>query len=305
MHETEVEMALAMGGRRLNDDVIGLLFALREVGDCVAITRNQCASVEACGRFEGQTIGMDTCDVNGEFITLRAFVPRWSIVIALDSTGDEPRRIRVFDKFGLPIHEVRSNDSDGRMWDAIVLNRLATTPLEITPTAPSSTELPDHDVDRQGLMAVWNTGIDTFEWSHVLANCSARPVQALRVAPEARARHVPNDAIEHVLKHAEEIAIDIANPGCEQTFVAGAKRVLIEGPSLHVVEENVTVHLSRDRVESTWVVRKRSASGILSWLELYAHGELIARIRNRRAGSELVDSSDWRHLLDRIGSVRR
>lgn len=311
---TEAELVATSLGEvavRLDSNAADLLHALTEVGRCMALTRNQHAVSEVRGTYGGIELGAHAGQVIGERIDLRVFLQHWRSAFAIDEPhpqrrGERRRSIHVFDATGTAVHKIYLEpDGDAKTWDAVVATRTVAQPLVVEPAPPRRRERPDAAVDRGPLIAAWDAMTDTHEFIHLLQRYGVTRTQALRLAGEARARRVRDDAIDHVLRDVaetgERIMIFVGNRGCIQVFSGEIHRVVRHGPWLNVLDANFNLHLRTEDIASSWVVGKPTRSGVVSSLELYdADGETIACVFRKRDDRGRAEDEAWRARLDRL-----
>ena len=75
------------------------------------------------------------------------------------------------------------------------------------------------------------------------------------------------------------------------------------GPWVNVLDPGFSLHLREDRVAQTWLVRKPTADGIVTSVELFdAQGETIAMFfGERKPGTPEI--APWRELLAALPGV--
>ena len=306
-----VATALGTTAVRLDTDAASLVHALCEVGRCMALTRNEHAVSEVRGRYGGVELGAHAGQVIGEHIDLRVFLGQWRHAFAIDEPhpqkdGARRRSIHVFDGTGTAVHKIYLEpDGDVRAWDAIVASRTTTLPLVLEPAPPRRPERPDDAIEIEPFLAGWDAMQDTHEFFHLLAKHTVSRTQALRLAGDARARHVANDSLSAVLHDAaetgEKIMIFVGNRGCIQVFSGAVHRIVKHGPWLNVLDPGFNLHLRDDRVASSWVVAKPTRAGTVRSLELFdKDGETIALVFRKRDDRESPEDPAWHGLLDRL-----
>ena len=81
------------------------------------------------------------------------------------------------------------------------------------------------------------------------------------------------------------------------------QHVKVVGPWLNVLDAGFNLHLRTDRVASAWVVRKPTADGVVTSLELFdAAGETIAMFfGKRKPGSP--EMAEWQATIEALFPV--
>ena len=151
-----------------------------------------------------------------------------------------------------------------------------------------------------GFHAGWDALEDTHEFFGLLRRFGLGRVQALRLAGPDRARPVAASALSTVLRSAAgsglPIMVFVGNRGCIGIHTGPVHRIKAMGPWLNVLDPGFNLHLREDRIATAWVVRKPTADGIVTSLELFdAAGETIAFLFGRRKPSE-PELDGWRAL---------
>ena len=72
------------------------------------------------------------------------------------------------------------------------------------------------------------------------------------------------------------------------------------GPWVNVLDPGFNLHLREDHIASAWVVKKPTADGLVTSLELFdAQGETIAMFFGERKPGKR-ESCEWRALIDNL-----
>ena len=278
-----------------------VLARLPEVGEVMALTRNDTAVHEKVGRFAPPGIDGALGQVVGD-IDLRLFLQHWRFGYALSEDGRDS--LQFFDAAGTAIHKVyRREATDAAAFERIVADFADpdAAPARFEPAAPPKAERPDADVDVAGLRAAWSALRQTNLFFGLMRQFQVTRAQAMRLAGADFARAVPASAARAVLEAAAStglpVMVFVGNRGCLQIHSGPVQRVETVGPWLNVLDPDFNLHLRVDQVTGAYVVRKPSALGDIHALELYdAGGELAAQIFGHRhdRGEE---RADWRALV--------
>jgi putative hemin transport protein len=110
--------------------------------------------------------------------------------------------------------------------------------------------------------------------------------------------HAARVLLEGAAANGTPIMVFVGNPGVIQIHGGPIKRVAVLGPWLNVLDPRFNLHLREDAIAEAWAVRKPTADGLVSSLELYANdGELIAQFFGQRKPGQ-PERCAWRQLLD-------
>ena len=295
-------------GTRLAGDWRELIGVLPTLGRCLALTRNEQAVSEVRGEYGGVQLDGHVGQVIGKEIDLRVFLRAWKYGFALDEAGK--RSLQFFDASGTAVHKLflepqASVEAFEKIRAAFAAP--AGTPLELdvapAPPSPRATERPDDAVDMITLRRRWDAMLDTHEFFHVLRDLDVTRQQALRLAGRERAHPVANRALGELLhvmaRTGARLMLFVASPGVLQVRSGAIVNVQRVGEWLNVLDPEFNLHVREDGIAASWVVRKPTASGMVTSLELFdAGGEnlLLAFAKRDDRGAQ-AEPDWWRELL--------
>lgn len=312
-------VASAIGGdgavqsKRLAYKATELLPKLTPLGPLKTITRNEAAVIEIEGTYAnfeffekhgmGQAVGA---------IDLRIFLRHWHKGFwMLEETKRGPREsLQFFDASGQAIHKVHvTPKSDAAGFRALVLAHLAEdqTPSESVEPAPAKpAELADADVDVAGFRKGWSEMKDTHAFFGLMNRFKLSRTQALRLAGEEYSQALPVDCLGTLLDKAAAIELPImffvGNPGLIQIHTGPVRKIVTMDDWWNVLDPSTNLHVRRELVHSAWIVRKPTADGIVTSVELYdAAGESILYVFGERKPGQ-VEKPAWRELAESLRS---
>lgn len=282
-----------------------VLARLPEVGEVMALTRNEACVHELTGRFNPPEIEGAMGQVVGE-IDLRLFLRGWAFGYMLDEeTRSGPRRsLQFFDASGMAVHKVYATQgTDADAFARIVADFADddAAPARFSPPAVRAADRPDAEIDVAGLRAAWEGLGHTHEFFALLRRFKVGRGQAMRLAGPALAQPAPAGAARDVLERAAAadlpVMVFVGNAHCVQIHSGPVRRIEVMGPWVNVLDPKFNLHLREDRIAAAWVARKPSVNGDIHSLELYdADGDVIAQVFGLRVagGRELPE---WRALV--------
>lgn len=294
---------------RLRPPFADLLRRMPEVGDVLALTRNDACVIESRGTFAPPEIEGTMGQVVGA-IDLRLFLRNWRHGYAYREEPESGPRtgLLFFDAAGTAVHEIYGPTP---ALAAIVADCAdpAAAPADFSapafvPIPDAATERPDADIDRAGLVAAWAALRHTHEFFGLLRRFGVSRLQAMRLAGPEFARPVAASAARSILGAvsggALPVMVFVGNPGCVQIHSGLVHRVEVMGPWLNVLDPAFDLHLREDRVASAWIVRKPSVNGDIHALELYdAKANVVCQLFGQRLAGQ-TERADWRALVARI-----
>jgi putative hemin transport protein len=142
----------------------------------------------------------------------------------------------------------------------------------------------------------------------MLQDLGAGRVQALRLIGEDWAYRVENDSFQLALNMAANAELPImifaGNAGVIQIHTGPVQQLKRTGPWFNVLDADFNLHLREDRIAQSWVVKKPTADGIVTSLELYdANNNQIAWMFGaRKPGQPELEA--WRALVGALADKR-
>lgn len=298
---------------RLAGDFKSLLVDLKEMGYVMALTRNEACVHERKGVYENITFydgphNMGVA-VNPD-IDLRFFMNQWAHGLAVIMDRGKMGKLYSFQFFnenGEAVHKVFSTPkSDLGSYDKIVekYRAEAQEPLYNLPKAEAqhTTEIPDQDIDVASFQSEWLGLQDTHDFFGMVRKYELSRTQALRLAPAGHSEEVPIDSVEKVLEYCAEENVSIMcfvnSKGCIQIHTGPVNKLKRMNQWYNVLDPTFNLHLDTDQVKQAWVVRKPTADGMVTSLELFdADGQLVVYFfGERKPGKPELDG--WRAAID-------
>lgn len=298
---------------RLQADDWGDIFrGLRGVGRVMVLTRNDSCVHEKKGWFEGVNLSPTMGAIVGGAIDLRVFLThfRHGFAVVEEGHGQQRESLQFFDGDGTAVHKVyRLEQTDGPAWQQLVARHTAADQapgMAVQPVAdPLPRTLADGAVDAEALRAGWRAmGYGPHEFYGLLKRLRTTRLQALHVVGDEFARRAGGDAAGRVLREAARtglpIMVFVGSPGLVQIHSGPVRAVEPTGPWLNVLDEDFNLHLRLDQVAESWVVKKPTADGPVTSLELYdAQGGQIVQFFGQRLPGR-PEIAAWTRLADSL-----
>ncbi|MBA3711273.1 MAG: hemin-degrading factor [Pyrinomonadaceae bacterium] len=289
---------------------------LKALGGVMALTRNNEAVHERKGAYSRTELfpSHKMGQVLDEGIDLRLFFTTWAHAFALDAEGKNGKRkrsIQFFSASGEAIHKIFLQDeSDTRAFDDYVARFISddqSPAINVAPAPSHEPERADEEIDVAAFREAWSKLQNTHEFFGLTRKFGVTRTQALRLAAPDMAHQVENSSLRRVLEQAAESALPImvfvGNPGCIQIHSGTVKNIKPLHEWLNVLDADFNLHVREDLIHSSWVVRKPTAEGIMTSLELYnTAGEQIALLFSKRKDYK-EESDKWRALLAALPEV--
>jgi len=294
---------------RLRDDFKGLLHELHKLGRVMALTRNNEIVHERKGVYENAETEMPhgmALFVNPD-IDLRIFTRCWHFGFA--ATVENPRgtlqSLQIFDSDGTAVHKIYLTDeSDRDAFEKLVEKFRAdeqTSDLPVSPKPARKEDLPDSEIDVEGFRKAWTELKDTHDFFPLLGKFRVGRKQALRLAEDKFAREVPADSFKYLLTEARDrkvpIMVFVGNDGIIQIHTGEVENVLEARGWFNVMDEKFNLHIDQEKLGAAYVVRKPTADGIVTSLELFNEsGRDVALFFGKRKPG-IPEREDWRELI--------
>ncbi|KKB09890.1 hemin-degrading factor [Devosia chinhatensis] len=309
---SEAELVAAEVGRsavRLRPDVEVLLNGLTAVGEVMALTRNESAVHEKIGPYEKIVTGPMASMVLGEQIDLRIFPKRWAHGYAVEKTNDDGtvrRSLQFFDAQGMAAHKVHARPAtDLEAWSLLVENlRHPEQSDRIAVSQPTVAEALGDPASLASLREHWAAMTDTHQFFPMLRKLNLPRLDALEMVGEDYAWQLDHAAVKCLFDQSAAgqlpIMVFVGNHACIQIHAGPISKVAPMGPWLNVMDETFHLHLRLDQVVSAWAVRKPTADGHVTSVELYdADRELIIQFfGQRQEGTD--ERAPWRSLVETL-----
>lgn len=303
------------GGVRLGDGSSGDIFrALPDIGRVMVLTRNESCVHEKKGWFEGVHLGEAMGAVVGGAIDLRVFLTHFKhgYAVTEESHGRHLESLQFFDGDGVAVHKVyRLEQTDGEAWRQLVSNFTAaeqTARMAVQEVAdPLPRLLSDADVDVASLRAGWRAmGYGPHELYGLLKRHQVTRLQSLRLVGPEFARKADNQAAERILHEVSRSGLPImvftGSPGLVQIHSGPVCNIKSMGNWLNVLDDGFNLHLRADHIAETWIVKKPTADGPVTSLEMYDAdgGQIVQFFGQRLPGRPEIKA--WTRLADSMAA---
>jgi putative hemin transport protein len=307
---SECELVASLVGTvatRLNCDWVNILQRVKSIGRVMALTRNDAVVHERKGVYLDTSAQGAMGLVLGDDIDLRLFFSNWHYGYALTEMDGAitKRSIQFFDDAGDAVHKIfLQAESDVDEFEMVVEQFRADNQApgeRVNVRKPPAVLPPNTTVDVIQFRAAWANLQDTHEFFGLLKKFSVPRTQAFRLAEPQFAYEVSLNAAREMLHAAAlakaEIMCFVAHIGCIQIHTGAVSNIQVMGPWLNVLDPDFNLHLREDMIHEAWVVKKPTADGIITSLELFdRYGvQLVQFFGKRKPGQP--EREDWREIV--------
>ncbi|MGD9538203.1 MAG: hemin-degrading factor [Alphaproteobacteria bacterium] len=295
---------------RLNNDWPTLIGALGDLGQVMALTRNDHAVHEKIGRYERISVSSDGTRglVTGPDIDLRLRLSRWRFAYAVTEESRNASRLSLqfFDPSGTAVHKIFLRDNSNR--DGFI--RLVAAhaaprqhPGEIVETRrPRRPAPPEDAVDAATLKERWASLNDVHEFAAMLKAFGFERTRAFRlIGPEYAERLAPSSfvsALEAVAAERLPVMVFVPSGGVVQIHTGPIEILKRVGPWFNVLDPHFNLHLRDEAIADAWLVRKPTRDGAITSLEIFDENErqIGWMFGHRERGAP--EREEWRRVLD-------
>ncbi|WP_374651756.1 hemin-degrading factor [Dongia sp.] len=306
-----VASALGQGTVRLTDDWKALFSQFPKLGRVMALTRNEEAVHERRGAYEQASFDGHVGLVLGPDIDLRIFLNHWRYAFAVEEAGRKglQRSLQIFDSSGTAVHKIYAEAStDLAAWAQLVGDHAmpGVAPLPDIKPADRNGSPKQHEVDRAAFLDEWAAMQDTHEFFGFLRRHRIEPTDAFRLAEGRFTTRLEGSGTHELLTRAAArevpIMVFVGNPGIIQIHTGPVQRIERVGDWLNVLDAEFNLHLREDRIAETWLVRKPTADGTVTSVELFnpAGGRIGSFFGKRKPGEPELGA--WRELAEGLAT---
>lgn len=287
--EAQLVAAHVGHGATMIDATPDRLFPLiRDLGDVMALTRNDSCVHERRGVYSDYRSGPHAAMVLDPEIDLRIFPSHWVHGFAVVEQGEDgPKRsLQIFDAAGDAVHKVHLKpESDVAAFDRLVATLgLPDQPQTLTLSPRSLPEGPKGNPARaDDLRRDWDAMTDTHQFHAMTRRLKMNRLGAYMLAGDQRAARIATDSITRALHAAAEggipLMIFVGNQGCIQIHGGPIAKVVPMGPWINVMDPRFNLHLRTDHIAQVWRVWKPTRTGDAISVEAFdEQGALILQI---------------------------
>lgn len=289
----------------LDGDFRELIKEVGSLGHVMALTRNDHVVHERKGVYEHISFNNHVGLVLGEDIDLRLFLGDWKFGFAV--AENDRFSLQFFNSFGEAAHKIYLTEkSNKEAYDALVAKYLAAdqdvTLFIAAPKEKSGESETPADIDRAAFQEEWLALKDTHDFFTLLRKYKLTRKQALRNAPEGYAHQIKPESMKPVFEAASAsglpIMVFVSNPNCIQIHTGPIHKIFVMGPWLNIMDPEFNLHLREDAIDEAWVVRKPTADGIVTGIELIDEdGVMFNQIFGKRKPG-IPELPEWPALIE-------
>jgi putative hemin transport protein len=286
--------------------------AVSELGEVMALTRNESAVHERVGTYGEYHSGPHASMVLGKEIDLRIFAKHWvhGYAVEVETEKGVQRSLQVFDAAGDAVHKVFLREASNLdKWDDVRRG------LEFTDSSASLSVKPRKSTEaakanpekRDLLLQEWGRMTDTHQFMRLTSKLGINRLGAYRMIEGTPwVRKLAPQAVDGLLQAtsaaSQDVILFVGNPGNIQIHWGGLQNIRPMGPWFNVLDERFNLHLRGDHVAEVYAIEKPTKRGAAISLEAFdKDGMLIAQVFGQRH-PKTNDLSTWMEIMGNLPS---
>jgi len=273
-----------------------LIAHVQNLGEVMALTRNDSCVIEKVGVYENYRGGPHATMVLNKEIDLRMFPKHWAYAFAVEQKTDKgtKRSLQVFDAAGDAVHKIYLRpDSNLDEWEVLKTALLHEEQSELLDVAPRKATDPARGTPDQAdqLRAEWDKMTDTHQFIRFVHKMKMNRLGAYRHvgAPYVRALDVGavEEAITGLAGTGIETFLFAGNLGCIQIHHGAIENVKQVGPWFNILDPGYDLHLRTDHITEVYAVTKSTRDGPTISIEAFdADGMIILQLFGSRRSKD-------------------
>jgi len=313
-----IDEQLGLKSLRLTTEFSNLLKDLVGLGYVMNLTRNEFAVHECKGEYQNVNIHgkMGLVIADDKKIDLRLFLSQWRSVYAVHEELSKSDRysLQFFDRSGTAVQKIFLQETSNVEHYQYILQRYLDenqySPIEYVDevskeeSADTADDISPRIINAQTLRSDWEAMTDVHQFIELLRHHDVNRQQAFHtIGTDYAEEFSPND-LQRILLSAAESSLPImcfvGNAGCIQIFSGSISKVKAMGPWLNILDPEFNLHLMESGIAEAWLVRKPTALGIITSLELYSDdGQQIVQFFGQRH-EQKKENPLWTKLAESV-----
>lgn len=296
---SEAELIAAETGHgavRLEAHPDQLIAHVQNLGEVMALTRNDSCVIEKTGVYENYRGGPHATMVLNKQIDLRMFPKHWRYAYAVEQQTDKgPKRsIQIFDAAGDAVHKIylrpASNLDEWEVLKTSLLHDQQSDLLDVAPRKPTDPARGTAEQAEQ-LRAEWDKMTDTHQFIRFVHKMKMNRLGAYRVIGSPYVRALEVTAVETAITELAGTGIETftfaGNLGCIQIHHGVINTVKQVGPWFNILDPGYDLHLRTDHIAEVYAVTKSTRDGPTTSIEAFdADGMIILQMFGSRRSKE-------------------
>jgi len=278
-----VEAQVGSRATRLRPQWKEILFACRELGEVMALTRNNAVVLEIDGEFLDLSFEGSIGLALEPGFDLRIFLFAWKFGFALEheSARGTMRSLQFFDQEGVAVFKIwlRSGSSI-EAYERLVQRFKSNDEPPVQPQKISAPILDESAIDLEGFHAAWRSLRDTHDFFPMLRTFKLPRLEAVRRAPPEYAERVPleflRDLLDRLTREDFEIMFFVGSRGMIEIFTGKIQNTRHSETWWNVMDRGINLHINHTLLKEAWIVKKPTDDGVVTALEVFDSEDNLA-----------------------------
>lgn len=316
LHVSELEL-LELGLEnhviRLKGKWKNLLSELNKLDRVMALTRNEYVVHERKGVYNNVSFfkGGDMGIAVNDDIDLRFFMKEWVYAYAVRMV--KPKRIlhslQFFNAAGEAIHKIYLTPKSNPLAFQELLEKYTAKDqqkrIEIKTKHKKKGKKATLSMTQQKSFQMdWLQLKDTHDFYPLLNKYKLDRLHALQIAPKGYAQRISKNAIIELFRSAAAsqvpIMVFVSSNGCIQIHTGTVNKLVDLKHWFNVMDPDFNLHLDMNGVQENWIVKKPTADGIVTSIEVFSPEEdiILQCFGKRKPG--LPELQEWRDIVAQL-----
>ena len=284
------------GAIRIEANPDQLIAHVQNLGEVMALTRNESCVIEKVGVYENYRGGPHATLVLNKEIDLRMFPKHWIYAFAVEHQTDKgtKRSIQIFDAAGDAVHKIHlrenSNLDEWEVLKTALRHDDQSETLDVAPRKPTDPARGTSDQADQ-LRAEWDKMTDTHQFIRFVHKMKMNRLGAYRRVGAPYVRPLNTAAVEQAITQLAgsdvETFLFVGNLGCIQIHHGAINNVKQVGPWFNILDAGYDLHLRTDHIAEVYAVTKATRDGPTVSIEAFdAEGMIILQLYGSRRSKD-------------------
>jgi len=308
-----LELGLEKHVIRLKGDWKTLIGELHEVDRVMALTRNEYVVHERKGIYNNISFfkkGDMGVAVN-EDIDLRFFMKEWvhAYAVRMVKSKQTLHSLQFFNAAGEAVHKIYLTSKSNPLAFEKLLKKYTAKAQNQRVAVKKKKEKEKSDLtlsleDQSRFQMEWLQLKDTHDFYPLINKYNLNRLQALQIAPKGYAQRISQAAIKDLFKSAAAaqlpIMVFVGNSGCIQIHTGTVNNLVDMKNWFNVMDPDFNLHLNMNGVEENWIVKKPTADGIVTSIEVFSPEKdiILQCFGKRKPGKPELQA--WRDIVAQL-----
>ncbi len=302
------------GATRLICAMDEIFSGLADVGEVLALTRNDAAVHEKTGIYDAYHGGKFASMVSNAQIDLRLFRRHFAHAFLVHKQTDHglKQSIQFFDEQGDAVHKIHTKpNTNMHAWSKLTAAYFHPDQSDLLDIKPERIKdrLDNPESVADTLKDNWSKMTDTHQFTMMIRKLNLSRHQAVTTIGDEYAWRIDPSSLEALLQIAANEKLPmmcfIGNRGCIQIYSGPIHTIKRMGHWLNILDDGFHMHLRTDQIHEIWGVRKPTDKGHVTSIEAYdTSGNLVIQFFGTRIEGQ-DERKSWRDIAENLPRIQR